>query len=323
MTTTLKKKKWNLLETCQKYALKMFWDACTWHILDDLIYSMASEHTCTIDHKMDQSLARGMESPRRGLTGGGGLVRVPNLRVCKHLWSMGGTRRRWRMNYGGSSAWTRPSAPECGDTLKALAGRPASDLGRWSSSKTAPGSQSTGSPAGRTPPHGACSMYSQANVRAGKVLRRPIRALPSVIVNTENLLREADGPVEMWLHRESASGGKVIAQGCASKAGRVSRWGARRSQAVTNDYLVWSLTFITHVITNSIVMWVILLNNEDWDCFKTPILLEILRIQNIHQVEHCAFLEVVRLFQSVECVRNKLPFRTVQRNQKSFPWMQD
>ena len=23
---------------------------------------------------------------------------------------------------GGSSAWTRPSAPECGDTLKALAG---------------------------------------------------------------------------------------------------------------------------------------------------------------------------------------------------------
>ena len=28
-----------------------------------------------------------------GLTGGGGPARVPNLRVCKHLWSMGGTRR--------------------------------------------------------------------------------------------------------------------------------------------------------------------------------------------------------------------------------------
>ena len=28
-------------------------------------------------------------------------------------------------------------------------------------------------------------MYSQANVRAGKVLRLPIRALPSVIVVTE------------------------------------------------------------------------------------------------------------------------------------------
>ena len=38
-------------------------------------------------------------------------------------------------------------------------------------------------------------MYSQANVRAGKVLRLPIRALPSVIVVTEKVMREADGPV--------------------------------------------------------------------------------------------------------------------------------
>ena len=59
------------------------------------------------------------------------------------------------------------------------------------------------------------------------------------------------------------------------------------------------------------------------DCFKTPILQEILRIQNLHQVEHCKCLEVIRLFQSVGCVRNKLQFRTVQQNQKSFPWMQD
>ena len=29
--------------------------------------------------------------------------------------------------------------------------------------------------------------------------------------------------------------------------------------------------------------------NKDWDCFKTSILQEILRIQNLHQVEHCAF----------------------------------
>ena len=34
----------------------------------------------------------------KGLTGGGGLGRVPNLRVCKHLWSMGGTRREGGMN---------------------------------------------------------------------------------------------------------------------------------------------------------------------------------------------------------------------------------
>ena len=31
-------------------------------------------------------------------TGGGGLARVPNLRVCKHLCSGGGTRREGRMN---------------------------------------------------------------------------------------------------------------------------------------------------------------------------------------------------------------------------------
>ena len=39
--------------------------------------------------------------------------------------------------------------------------------------------------------------------------------------------------------------------------------------------------------------------------------------------EHCAFLEVIHLFQSVGCVRIKLQFRTVQQNQKSFLWMQD
>ena len=76
-------------------------------------------------------------------------------------------------------------------------GRPASDLGWGSSSKTASRSLSTGSPAGRTSPHGDGSMYSQAKVRAGKVLRPPIRALPFVIVVTEKVMREADGPVEM------------------------------------------------------------------------------------------------------------------------------
>ena len=91
---------------------------------------------------------------------------------------------------------------------------------------------------------------------------------------------------------------------------------------VTNDYLVWSLTFITHVTKNNIVIWETLPNNADWDCFKTPILQEILRIQNLHLVEHCAFLEAIRLFQSVGCVRNKLQFRTVQQNQKSSPWTQ-
>ena len=65
--------------------------------------------------------------------------------------------------------------------------------------------------------------------------------------------------------------------------------------------------------TNNNVMWETLPNNADWDCFKTPILQEILRIQNLHQVEHCAFLEVIQLVQSVGCVRNKFQCRTAQQ----------
>ena len=40
-------------------------------------------------------------------------------------------------------------------------------------------------------------------------------------------------------------------------------------------------------------------------------------------MEHCAFSEAIRLLQSVGCVGNKLQFRTVQQNQKSFLWTQD
>ena len=47
---------------------------------------------------------------------------------------------------------------------------------------------------------------------------------------------------------------------------------------------------------NSIATCETLQNNAGWDCFKTPILQEILRIQNLHQVEHCAFLEVIHTF---------------------------
>ena len=57
-------------------------------------------------------------------------------------------------------------------------------------------------------------------------------------------------------------------------------------------------------------MWVILQNSADLDCFKTPILREILRIQNPLLEEHGAFSEATRLFQSVGCVRNKLQFRS-------------
>ena len=70
-------------------------------------------------------------------------------------------------------------------------------------------------------------------------------------------------------------------------------------------------------------MRVILQNNAGWDSFKTPILREILRIQNLLWVELCASLEAIHLFQEVGCARNKLQLRTVQQNQKSFLWMQD
>ena len=42
---------------------------------------------------------------------------------------------------------------------------------------------------------------------------------------------------------------------------------------------------------------VILPNNADWDCFKIMTLQEILKIQNPLLEEHCAFLEVIHLFQ--------------------------
>ena len=102
--------------------------------------------------------------------------------------------------------------------IQGSSGRPASDPGWGSSSKTAPGSLSTGSPAGRAPPHGDGSMYSQANVRAGKWLRLLSRALLSVIVDTEKVLREADGPKKC--DTDAASGGKVFALGAPLRTGR-------------------------------------------------------------------------------------------------------
>ena len=46
-------------------------------------------------------------------------------------------------------------------------------------------------------------------------------------------------------------------------------------------------------------MWVTQHNNAGWDCFKILTSQEILWIQNPLLVEHCAFLEVIHLFQSV------------------------
>ena len=56
-----------------------------------------------------------------------------------------------------------------------------------------------------------------------------------------------------------------------------------------NDWIDWFHIFIIHVNTNNIVMWVILPNNADWDCFKTLTSREILKIRNPLLEEHCAF----------------------------------
>ena len=70
------------------------------------------------------------------------------------------------------------------------------------------------------------------------------------------------------------------------------------------DQSVWqtikSIDFIhsSHMwIQTYVVMWIILQNNADWDCFKTLTSLEILKIRNPLLEEHCAFWEVIHLFQ--------------------------
>ena len=60
--------------------------------------------------------------------------------------------------------------------------------------------------------------------------------------------------------------------------------------------------------TNNNVMWVILPNNTDLDCFKILTSQEILKIQNQLLEEHCACSGVIHLFQLVGCARNRLLF---------------
>ena len=86
---------------------------------------------------------------------------------------------------------------------------------------------------------------------------------------------------------------------------------------VTNAWIDWFHTVITHVNTDNIVMWVILQNKADLGLFQDS--------DFVGDVEDskCAFLEVIRLSQEVGCASNKLQFGTVQQKQKSFRWTQD
>ena len=90
---------------------------------------------------------------------------------------------------------------------------------------------------------------------------------------------------------------------------------------VTNGYLVWSLAFIKWIQT--ILSW---RKHCQTMQIGTVSRLRFCRrswgFKNLHQVVHCVFPEATRLFHFAGCVRNKHQFRTAQRNQKSFLWMQ-
>ena len=68
-------------------------------------------------------------------------------------------------------------------------------------------------------------------------------------------------------------------------------------------------------------MWVMRPNIVDWGYFKIQTLHEILKTQNQHQVEFCAFLDVEHVYRSVGCARSKRQCRTALLNQRSYRWM--
>ena len=76
--------------------------------------------------------------------------------------------------------------------------------------------------------------------------------------------------------------------------------------------------FISHVNSDNIVIWETLQNNTVWDCFKTPILREMLRIRNQHQEDSYAFWKA----QEVGCARNRHQSHTVQHKLRLFLSMQ-
>ena len=67
----------------------------------------------------------------------------------------------------------------------------------------------------------------------------------------------------------------------------------------TCDKHLTRLTFYHHHTgyLSNIAMWEALRINAEWECFRTPILPEILKTKNLLQEEHYAFLEVIHLFQ--------------------------
>ena len=70
-------------------------------------------------------------------------------------------------------------------------------------------------------------------------------------------------------------------------------------------------------------MWVILQNNADWDFQDSDFAGDLEDLKSTPWRNIVRFLEAIRLFQSVGCVRNKLQFHTVQQKPNSSLWKLD
>ena len=61
-TITSRRRNWNQLENCQKYAHRLYWNACIWHELDDLTFNGQStslqDQSQTWTQACDRRLAR-------------------------------------------------------------------------------------------------------------------------------------------------------------------------------------------------------------------------------------------------------------------------
>ena len=152
---------------------------------------------------------------------------------CAQVTGKAGENGQHSGEMDGSSAWTRPSAPVCGDTQKGLAGDQRPIQGGDRPRKRLRGRYRLG--------HRPVELFRTEKARCTvrptwrveSVLRPVTRALPSVIVivivDTEKVLQEADGQadgsVELVVVKRRDNG-KVFAPRCAWKAGLVSRWGA-------------------------------------------------------------------------------------------------
>ena len=101
-TTNSRKKTWDLLENCQTFAHRLFCNASIWLELVDLIFYGLWTKLARAVTKWTKGLARLIsyihhtcEWPGMRSIGGCGLVRVPNLRVCKHrCWGVAHASKR-------------------------------------------------------------------------------------------------------------------------------------------------------------------------------------------------------------------------------------